>query len=175
MSNHCTQIFPFKRASIRAFQPWKIITRVIGLYFQLSNNFLTLYFTKVISLSTSNSICKKHGTAMGTKMAPPYTTIFMGDLENAFFDSNLIDKRPEVWLRFQDDIFLILFHGPELFETKIYKNICSHKIYQQQCRGGLIPTGNKSQEALETLCIIEHIFNIHIITHFPSTQLLIWF
>jgi len=49
------------------------------------------------------------GTAMGTKMAPPYANIFMGK-----FEQDLLDNYPLtilLWLRFIDDIFFIWTHG----------------------------------------------------------------
>lgn len=49
------------------------------------------------------------GTAMGTKMAPPYANLFMGK-----FEQDLLHNYPLsvlLWLRFIDDIFLIWTHG----------------------------------------------------------------
>ena len=46
-----------------------------------------------------------HGTAMGTHMAPSYANIFMGDLKNSLF--NGADKRPDIWWRYIDDVFVI--------------------------------------------------------------------
>ena len=58
-----------------------------------------------------NFFLQKHGTAMGTRMAPPYANIFMGVLE-----TNALDKathKPLVWWRFIDDIFMIWTHGQD--------------------------------------------------------------
>ena len=45
------------------------------------------------------------GTAMGTKLAPNYANIFMGQLESKLIDSYHI--KPLLWLRFIDDIFCV--------------------------------------------------------------------
>ena len=54
---------------------------------------------------------QKHGTAMGTRMAPPYANLFMGDLERSALDKTAY--KPLVWWRYIDDIFLIWTHGPD--------------------------------------------------------------
>ena len=54
------------------------------------------------------------GTAMGTRIAPQYANIFMSDLEHRFLDSQPL--KPHMYIRFIDDIFLILTHGKELLE-----------------------------------------------------------
>ncbi|XP_045215214.2 uncharacterized protein LOC123565411 [Mercenaria mercenaria] len=41
---------------------------------------------------------QRSGTAMGTKMAPCFASLFMGKLEKEFIDS--CDKKPLIWLRF---------------------------------------------------------------------------
>ena len=54
---------------------------------------------------------QKQGTAIGTKMAPPYAILFMADLEEKFLESSPL--KPYVWWRYIDDIFLIWEHGKE--------------------------------------------------------------
>ena len=54
---------------------------------------------------------KKHylqinGTAMGTRMAPSYANLFMAQLEESFLERSTC-RRPFVWWRYIDDIFLI--------------------------------------------------------------------
>ena len=49
------------------------------------------------------------GTAIGTKMAPPYAIIFLGDLEERFFSD--CDISSLVWWRYIDDIFMLWQHG----------------------------------------------------------------
>ena len=56
---------------------------------------------------------QKQGTAIGTKMAPPYAILFMADLEEKFLESSPL--KPYVWWRYIDDIFLIWEHGKENF------------------------------------------------------------
>ena len=51
------------------------------------------------------------GTAIGTKFAPPYSFIFMSDLETKFLEGQQL--QPLVWLRYIDDIFFIWTHGGE--------------------------------------------------------------
>ena len=44
-------------------------------------------------------------------MAPPYSILFMADLEEKILES--IPLKPFVWWRYIDDIFLIWQHGEE--------------------------------------------------------------
>ena len=46
---------------------------------------------------------------MGTRMAPSYANIFMGDLERRVL--NQVDKRPTTWWRYIDDVFTIWPHS----------------------------------------------------------------
>jgi len=45
------------------------------------------------------------GIAMGTRMAPSYANLYMGSLEEDFLNSE--DSKPDLWLRFIDDIFFV--------------------------------------------------------------------
>ena len=49
-----------------------------------------------------NHYLQINGTAMGTKMAPSYANIFMGDPEERLLFSSL--KQPLSWFRFIDDV-----------------------------------------------------------------------
>ena len=49
------------------------------------------------------------GTAMGSSMAPAYASLFMGKFETDFL--NTCDKKPTLWFRFLDDIFLLWDHS----------------------------------------------------------------
>ena len=51
------------------------------------------------------------GTTIGTKMAPPYAIIFMGDLEERILLN--CSFKPLVWWRYIDNIFLLWQHGEE--------------------------------------------------------------
>ena len=62
---------------------------------------------------------QKHGTAMGTKMAPSFANIFMGALEQSLLSSTPNKLVPLLWKRFIDDIFLIWTHGAESFQSFI--------------------------------------------------------
>lgn len=64
------------------------------------------------------------GTAMGTKMAPSYASLFMGKLEMDFLDS--CGKKPLIWLRFLDDIFMIWNHSEQDLHDFISKINCFH-------------------------------------------------
>ena len=59
------------------------------------------------------------GTAMDTKMAPSYASLFMGKLEMDFLGS--CDKKPLFWLRFLDDIFMIWHHSEQELHDFISK------------------------------------------------------
>ena len=49
------------------------------------------------------------GTAIGTRMAPSYTNIFMGKVESDLFGGS--PTRPYFWRRFIDDVFFIWTEG----------------------------------------------------------------
>ena len=46
------------------------------------------------------------GTAIGTKCAPPYSILFLADLEEELLHS--YDFKPSVWWRYIDDVFFLL-------------------------------------------------------------------
>ena len=56
------------------------------------------------------------GTAIGTKFAPPYAIIYMAALEEDFLETLI--KKPWLWWRYIDDIFMIWQHGEN--ELKIF-------------------------------------------------------
>ena len=81
------------------------------------------------------------GTAIGTKMAPPYAILFMDDLEEKILKD--CDKKPLTWSRYVDDILMLWQHGEkELLEFfrkifRISELLPSHnKIYRQLFTGG---------------------------------------
>ena len=47
---------------------------------------------------------QKSGTAIGTKFAPSYACIYMYEVEQKFLETQ--SKRPLIWLRYLDNIFL---------------------------------------------------------------------
>jgi hypothetical protein len=59
-----------------------------------------------------NHYLQINGTAMGTKMAPSYANIFMGDLAERLPLSSL--KQSLSWLRFIDDVDMKWTHGDKV-------------------------------------------------------------
>ena len=67
------------------------------------------------------------GTAMGTKVAPSYANLFMGELEKSLLEC--CPKEPFMWKRFIDDIFMIWTHSEkELHQFLEYLNTFHHSI-----------------------------------------------
>ena len=67
------------------------------------------------------------GTAMGTGVAPNYANLFMDRFETKALDG--WDKKPLIWLRFIDDIFMIWTHGLDELQKFIkYLNEIHPKI-----------------------------------------------
>ena len=66
---------------------------------------------EIINLVLTNNVFEfnnkvyrqKQGTAMGTKMAPPYAILFMAALEESFLEK--CENKPAVWWRYIYDIF----------------------------------------------------------------------
>ena len=60
----------------------------------------------------NEKVCKQmSGTAIGTKFAPPYTHIFMDEMETSFL--KIQQLQPFTSLRYIDDIFFIWVCGEE--------------------------------------------------------------
>ena len=59
------------------------------------------------------------GTAIGTKFAPPYAIIYMAALEEDFLETLI--KKPWLWWRYIDDIFMIWQHGEDELKTFLEK------------------------------------------------------
>ena len=64
------------------------------------------------------------GTAIGTKMAPPYAIIFMDSLEEDILSNSLL--KPLVWWRYIDDIFIMWEHGEEELKKFLETLNCYH-------------------------------------------------
>ena len=64
------------------------------------------------------------GTAIGTKMAPPYAIIFIDSLEEDILSKALL--KPLVWWRYFDDIFMMWEHGEEELEKFLGTPNCYH-------------------------------------------------
>ena len=58
-----------------------------------------------------------HGTAMGTRMAPSYANLFMGNFEHLAIENAPL--KPIVWWRYIDDIFMIWTEGEDNLKTLI--------------------------------------------------------
>ena len=60
---------------------------------------------------------QKRGTAMGTKFAPPYSILFMVELEEEILRK--AEFKPYLWWRYIDDIFFLWEHGEEKLKSFI--------------------------------------------------------
>ena len=69
------------------------------------SDLIDLILTKNHFQFNEKNYLQKLGTAMGTRMAPSYASLFTGKLEKKFLDS--CNLQPLLWLRFLDDIFMI--------------------------------------------------------------------
>ena len=65
----------------------------------------------------NNHFIQLHGTAMGTRMAPAYTNLFMGDLEEKLLAQ--FPLKPYLWWRYIDDIFMVWTHREDKLEDFI--------------------------------------------------------
>ena len=54
---------------------------------------------------------QKWGTAIGTKFAPPYSILFMAELEKEILSE--IELKPYLWWRYIDYIFFLCFGNME--------------------------------------------------------------
>ena len=64
---------------------------------------------------------------MGTKMAPKYANIFIGFLEEKLLK---YPKKPLVWWRYPDDVFVIWEHGED--ELKKFYDFCNSNEFRIQ-------------------------------------------
>ena len=73
--------------------------------------FINLILHNNIFRFANGFFLQKIGTAMGTRMAPNYANLFMGDLEDEIIKNYPL--KPLCWYRYIDDIFFIWTHGRE--------------------------------------------------------------
>ncbi|XP_057307323.1 uncharacterized protein LOC130645336 [Hydractinia symbiolongicarpus] len=108
----CIHFIRKYRITLPSFTPNEHVIRTL-FSFILKNNYFM--FLNEIYLQLL-------GTAMGTKVAPPYASLFLGLFEQVF----IFDKFPNlitIFLRFLDDIFFIWEHSEEeLHKFFIYLN-----------------------------------------------------
>ena len=64
------------------------------------------------------------GTAIGTKMGPPYAIIFMDSLEEDMLGNTIL--KPVVCWRYTGDIFMMLEHGEEELKNVLENLNCFH-------------------------------------------------
>ena len=60
---------------------------------------------------------QQNGTAMGTRMAPAYTNLFMGEFERKALKAYA--DQPFLWLQYIDDILMVWTHGEEKLDNFI--------------------------------------------------------
>ena len=93
----CIYFIEKYRTTLPSFTPNKTILKTLFL-FVLENNYFEF----------ENILYKQlFGTAMGTKMAPPYTNLFLGYLEETKILASTYKTFIELYVRFLDDIFFI--------------------------------------------------------------------
>ena len=72
----------------------------------------------------NNYYIQLDGTAMGTRMAPAYANLFMGDLERKLLAQSPL--KPFIWWRYIDDIFMVWTHEEEKLNEFITHINSSH-------------------------------------------------
>ena len=84
---------------------------------ELVSNLLEHILKKNYFTFNNETYLQTSGTAMGTRFAPNYAIIFMAELEEEFLSQT--PKKPRIWLRFIDDIFMVWSHGEQELETML--------------------------------------------------------
>ena len=97
--------------------------------FVLKNNYFEL--NKQIKQQIS-------GTAIGTKLAPPYACLFMDKIETAFLETQ--EFQPLVWFRYINDIFLSRHRVSKdfkLFCIVLMSSILTSNLHMSQAKKAL--------------------------------------
>ena len=97
--------------------------------FVLKNNYFEL--NKQIKQQIS-------GTAIGTKLAPPYACLFMDKIETAFLETQ--ELQPLVWFRYINDIFLSRHRVSKdfkLFCIVLMSSILTSNLHMSQAKKAL--------------------------------------
>ena len=81
-----------------------------------TEDLVDLELARVVLTSNNLTFHGRHyvqilGTAIGTKMAPSYASVFMGKLESGLLER--APTEPIFWRRFIDDIFFVWTEGEE--------------------------------------------------------------
>ena len=77
-----------------------------------------LVLTKNYFILNKRLYTQTQSTAIGTRMAPSYANMFLKYIEIQLIDKS--PKKPKMWLRFMDDIFMIWGHGRHELENFIH-------------------------------------------------------
>ena len=97
---------------------------------RLPSRIITTFLTLILTLNnfTFNGInyLQTKGCAMGTKCAPAYANIFMGNFEETHIYPRISDKI-RIYLRYIDDLFFI-WKETEFEQTKFFEEI--NKVHQ---------------------------------------------
>ena len=72
------------------------------------------------------------GTAIGTKFAPPYTILFMANLEERILED--IELHSRIWWRHINDIFLIWRYEKDPFKQFIETIKRRNRLFRCQCK-----------------------------------------
>ena len=86
-------------------------------YIKDTKEFIKYILHKNVFRFNDKFYIQKQGTAMGTKMAPAYASIFMGTLESRILSET--NPSPIHWKRYIDDIFLVWTDTKESLEQFI--------------------------------------------------------
>ena len=90
-------------------------------------DFLNIVLTKNDFYFAGKMFHEIQGPAMGTKMAPAYANIFMGDLEEKLIEE--YHTTPIVWKGYIDDVFCVWpGQPPDLENFVAYLNTKHHNI-----------------------------------------------
>ena len=88
---------------------FRLFTNIyIYIYIWISDWTGELVLTSICFIFDDRFKKQKEGTTIGTKFAAPYAIIFMAALEEEILDSLI--KKPWLWWKYIDDIFMIWHH-----------------------------------------------------------------
>ena len=103
------------------------VTKIIAARTDMPENYYIIEMLKLVLKGNvfrfdNDFFIQIHGTAMGTRVAPTYSIIFMNAFEEKFIYP--YPRRPKIWLRFIDDV-LGIFKGTEQ-ELLEFFNYCNN-------------------------------------------------